>query len=33
VNLAGGKGGIQEMAGSTEIITGQSLINMKEIYG
>ena len=32
-NLAGSEGGIQEMAGGTEVIAGQSLIHMKEIYG
>ena len=33
INLAGGESGIQEMTGRTEIITGQSFFNMKEIHG
>ena len=32
INLAGGKGGIQEMAGRAEIITGQSFFCVQEIY-
>ena len=31
-NLAGGEGGIQEMAGGTAIVPVQSLFRVKEIY-
>jgi len=32
VNLAGGKGGIQEVTGGTIIIPGHSFFGVKEVY-
>jgi hypothetical protein len=32
INLAGGKGGIQEMTGGTIIVPGKSFFCVKEVY-
>lgn len=32
VNLAGGEGGIQEMAGRTIIVSAKSFFGVKEVY-